>query len=255
MPSRPSLIIVGHGSSSNSAAEIAVEEHAITLRQSRRFGAVLTHFVQKGSNLPPLPNGELFILPFFMSDGFFVRKKIPSIFGLIDGERHSGDRHLVQCDAIGIDPELSQIIDTCVSEVRERKEIRKDNIALLLVAHGSSKSTASREAALLQQEIARRKNIAATVEVAFLEEAPSIEDSLAQLSKRFDHVVIIGLFSANGPHATDDVTQAIDTFKNSEKVPLIQSVTEIYYTGAIGVRPEIVRLIQNSISRKAGEVQ
>ncbi|MBE7636488.1 hypothetical protein GUA87_06490 [Sneathiella sp. P13V-1] len=253
MPSRPSLIIVGHGSSTSSAAEEAANEHAITLRQSRRFGSVLTHFIQKGKGLPPLPDGEVFILPFFMSDGFFVNRKIPELFDLVGGERRSARQHITLCDAIGMDPELADIIDGCAAEVRQRHRIFTKDLGLLLVAHGSTKNSASRDAAVKQQQAVQTRNIADCVEVAFLEEPPSIEECLVRLGKTYKHIVMIGLFSANGPHATEDVAEAICRFER--KIGSNDTARPaLYYQGAIGVRPEIVRLIQNSISRKAAAV-
>ena len=41
----PTLIIVGHGSSTSKSAEDAIEEHAQTLRLSPRFGHVFTYFL------------------------------------------------------------------------------------------------------------------------------------------------------------------------------------------------------------------
>jgi sirohydrochlorin ferrochelatase len=80
IPSRPSLILIGHGSSSSKRAEIAIEEHANTLRLSPRFGAVQTYFLMDGDDKAKVPLGEVFLLPFFMSDGYFVQTKVPSLF-------------------------------------------------------------------------------------------------------------------------------------------------------------------------------
>jgi len=252
VPSRPSLILVGHGSSTSQAAEQAVQEHALTLRQSQRFGKILTYFIQQGADLPELPKGEVFILPFFMSEGFFVRRKIPELFGLKNRERIEGGRHLILCDAIGVDPELADIITISVDEkVRELDKVSSQT-SVLLVAHGSSKNGASREAALFQRDRIRAKKKFRDVDLALLEEPPSIIEILKKIeSQKSQDVVIVGLFSANGPHAAEDVPETLVAYKQGGAGA---KDLKTFYIGAVGVRGEIVRLIQNSISRRAAEI-
>ncbi|MBO6824921.1 MAG: sirohydrochlorin cobaltochelatase [Sneathiella sp.] len=252
VPSRPSLIIVGHGSSASLAAEQAAEEHALTLRQSQRFGTILTHFIQRGNALPELPKGEVFILPFFMSDGFFVRKKIPEIFGLEDRLRRDENRSLIQCDAIGVDAELAEIVIDSVKEQTKKLRVTDKDVSVLLVAHGSQKSTASREAALFQRDQVRARSLFERVEVALLEEPPLIIDMLRTLeAEGAKLIIVVGLFSANGPHAAEDVPKAVQAFLTQMQD---KKRAEVHYLGAVGVRREIVKLIQNSISRRAAEI-
>ena len=252
MSSRPSLILVGHGSSTSLAAEQTLYEHALTLRQSQRFEKILTYFIQQGDDLPDLPEGEVFILPFFMSDGFFVRRKIPELFGLKNRERIEGGRHLVLCDAIGVDPELADIIVASVENTARRIGENLSNISVLLVAHGSSKNAASREAAILQRDRIRAQKKFSMVDLALLEEPPSITEML----KKFETlpsrtIVVVGLFSANGPHAAKDVPEAIKAYKQDATG---DGSLNIFYDGAVGIRSDIVRLIQSSISRRAAEI-
>jgi sirohydrochlorin cobaltochelatase len=250
---RPSIIIVGHGSSTDSTAEDAVLEHAITLRQSHRFGNVLTHFVQKGRNLPALPEGEIFLLPFFMSNGFFVQKRIPDLFDLIDFERHDANRTIFQCDALGIDPELSEILETMGQQTCVRQSVAASKTAVILVAHGSQKNNASRQAAEKQAEALGKRSRFASVSTAFLEENPSLTDQLKVLAPSSELVILLGLFSAEGPHAMEDVPGEIEVYQKSIEASGGKA-GRIHYGGVVGTRPEVVKLIQDSISRKAEQV-
>ena len=245
LPSRPSVILVAHGSSVSDDAHEAAVRHALTLRQSNRYGIVDVCFLATQKNLPNLPKGEIFLLPFFMSNGYFVAKRIPELFGLENGHRIEPDWHLYQCEALGTDPELADIIVTMGEEICRDQSDDPKQAHLVLVAHGSEKSRASSEATYLQQKAVLVKKKFAAVSVAFLNERPYLEDVLAEQGDGLPFI-LVGLFAADGPHATEDVPAAISAWRAKSGSPV-----NAHYAGAVGVRPEIVRLIQHSISRCA----
>lgn len=245
-PTRPSLVIVGHGSSVSDGAHEAALQHAMTLRQSHRYGTVEVRFLAKETESADLPEGEIFLLPFFMSDGFFVKKRIPEAYGLTDGRRREETRQLFLCDALGVDPELADILIKMAEEACTERGWRPAQTDLVLIAHGSEKSTASQEATLLQQRTVDARNRFRAVQAAFLNQAPRLPDKLEQLGRSAGPVVIVGLFAAEGPHATEDVPAEIARWRETA-----EKTMEVCYAGVVGVRPEIVKLIQHSISRCA----
>ncbi len=245
-PTRPSLVIVGHGSSVSDGAHDAAMQHAMTLRQSHRYGAVEVRFLAKQTTTAELPKGEVFLLPFFMSDGFFVKKRIPEEFGLTKGERREEERHLYLCDALGVDPELSDIITTMGREICTEQGWKAKQTHLLLIAHGSEKSPASEQATLLQRDAVEGSGRFQSVTSAFLNQSPTLPDKLQDLAGKGGPVVIVGLFAAEGPHATEDVPAEIARWRE-----MGQDHEAVQYAGVVGVRPEIVKLIQHSISRCA----
>ena len=91
------------------------------------------------------------------------------------------------------------------------------------------------------------------VEVAFLEEPPSIAQTLNKFGSDFEIVLVIGLFASEGPHAMEDVPNEMIAWQKdpgySGKLPLV------HYCGVVGTRYEILRLIQLSISRRAGTLE
>jgi len=233
--------------------------HALTLRHSNRFGNVLTHFLSRNVGLPVLPEGEVFLIPFFMSNGFFVQEKIPALFGLNEFKRVENNRSLYQCDALGVDPELSTILEKMAIEACLKIGQATKDVDIILIAHGSSKNPASSEAAKLQVRALESRNQFGAVTAAFLDEAPHMEDVLSNCLREQKIGVCLGLFAAQGPHAADDVPSAIENAleKYAEKPAeeaaekaAEESRGEIHYGGVVGTRPEIVRLIQDSISRR-----
>ncbi len=246
LPTRPSVLIVAHGSSVSDDAQEAAKQHALTLQQSNRYGKIDVCFLVKDHSPPKLPSGEVFLLPFFMSNGYFVTRRIPELFELKDGRRICADRQLYQCDALGIDPELAGIISSMARDVCAEQGYAPADIHLGLVAHGSEKSTASAEATYLQQKAIDSVQEFAHVSAAFLNEAPFLGQWLQDQPEDGPPLVLIGLFAAEGPHATEDVPGAIAKWQEETG-----STLPAHYAGAVGTRPEIVRLIQQSISRCA----
>ena len=247
-PTRPSVIIVAHGSSVSDNARDAAMQHAMTLQQSNRYGEVISYFLIGSQTVPDLPKGEVFLLPFFMSNGYFVTRRIPELFELEQGRRIHPDRQIFQCDALGIDPELAGIISSMAREICTGRDYSPADVHLVLVAHGSEKSRASAEATSLQKKTVERANEFTKVSAVFLNEAPFLDKWLAEQPEDGPPLVLIGLFAADGPHATEDVPGAITRWREGTGSRLPAD-----YAGAIGARPEIVRLIQHSITRCAAK--
>jgi sirohydrochlorin cobaltochelatase len=245
-PSRPSLFIIAHGSTVSREAHAAAAEHALTLRQSNRYGSIAVCFLTETDTLPDLPLGEVYLLPFFMSNGYFVSRKIPKLFGLTNGRKVEKERVILQCDALGMDPELSRIIVAMGIETCTQGALEPENTHLVLVAHGSEKSKASADATYFQQRAVKEKKVFGDVSSVFLNEEPELENWLVKNVDDVRPKVLVGLFTAEGPHAMKDVPESIDRAQRRVAVP-----HTTYYSGIVGTRPEIVKLIQDSVTRCA----
>ena len=244
--SRPSLLIIGHGSTISDAAHEAALQHAVTLRQSNRYGVIDVCFLTRAAEIPELPPGEIFLLPLFMSDGYFVATRIPEVFGLVNGQRLEEDRQLYLCDALGVDPELSDIIADMGVSICRKNGYNPKETHLLLVAHGSEKSSASAEATRLQQRAVERKQLFAGISSAYLNEPPFLEDGVTDTAVAGRPIILVGLFAAEGPHAAEDVPNALKKWAERGA-----EMRDVHYAGVVGVQPQIVRLIQLSITRRA----
>lgn len=250
-PTRPSLLIIGHGSSSSSsAAEDAVRKHVETLKLSNRFWQVSAHFLMQGDMAPEVPAGEVFLLPFFMSDGYFVNTKIPEVFDLKDFKLETEKGVLHQCAAIGVDPELSDVLCEMAMDRAIANALDPLETDVLLIAHGSEKNDASFKAALMQRDKLKARGVFKSVDVAFLEQEPSIPSVLQRVSENGKRVICLGLFASDGPHASEDVPGEINEWVGCQEPGFFQ----VYYEGPVGKRPEIVKLIQDSVSRCAANI-
>ena len=177
---------------------------------------------------------EILVFPFFMSDGYFVSKKLP--------ERIAASAGNVPCSILtplGLDPGLADVMMTQALAAADEAGLPPDEARLLVVGHGSKSGRASAEATLRMSRTLEGMTRFSKVETAFLEEPPFVGSQLA--SEKLP-VVVSGFFAGNGMHSAHDVPAAIE-----------ESGANAVYAGPVGTSPAVRDLIQNSIKRQAVE--
>lgn len=228
------VLLVGHGSPVHPGPARTLAGHAQSLAGLGIYGAVRYAALVGG----PDPARELAaltgaahvaVLPMFMSDGYLARQVLPERLG-------AGAKDLrVRITApLGLMPGLASLVADVSEETRCARGWRRGDWDLILAAHGAAGDPASRRAA---QALARGLSgfsSAARIHTAFLEEPPFLNGVFGQLTQP---AVVVGLFAADGGHATMDVPAA---FEDARK--------PIAYAGAIGCDSRIVGLIQATLS-------
>lgn len=140
------------------------------------------------------------IYPMFMADGYFVRTV------LADRVAAAGlPIRFTLTPPLGLEPELPSLMVSQALSAALKAGFKVPATRLLVVGHGSKFGPASAEAT---REAARK--LAETsqfkwVETAFLEEEPSLEQSL----KDPRSTVVSGFFGGDGMHAGEDVPEAL----------------------------------------------
>ncbi|HSM19375.1 MAG TPA: CbiX/SirB N-terminal domain-containing protein, partial [Hyphomicrobiales bacterium] len=105
---------------------------------------------------------------------------------------------------------------------------------LLLVAHGSSKSGESARAARAVAEKVAKLSDFVSVDVAFLEEEPFLDDALSGMP---GPAVVLGLFAGDGLHAGEDLPATVA--KSGRR--------DIVLCGPIAAEPALVDLLEKAI--------
>lgn len=256
MPSRPSILLVAHGATSSGEAEAAARDHARRLAASGRYREVSLCFLSNEEVAPTLPPGDVFIVPLFMSRGYFVETRIPALFGLDSGAlvrrvhlRTDAAGRLFFCEAIGEDPMLAGILAAMGREAAAAMNVAASDLHILLIAHGSASSSASREAAEQQRQALVEGREFAAVSLTYLSEPPHLAVWLREEGARGAHgaaLAAIGVFAANGPHAGEEIPAILESWREESG-----TARRISYLGAVGARPEITDLIERSIARAA----
>src|SRR5690349_13858100 len=85
------LILVGHGSTLNAESAEPTYQHAAELRRKDLFAEVLEAFWKQEPGISGVLRGafspEVFVVPLFISEGYFTEQVIPRELGLKTGTR------------------------------------------------------------------------------------------------------------------------------------------------------------------------
>ncbi|WP_169546291.1 CbiX/SirB N-terminal domain-containing protein [Sneathiella aquimaris] len=241
----PSLLLVGHGSNETDQAKKAMTDHAEILREKGHFLDVMTYFLSDGAPLPQRPKGDFFIVPFFMSDGYFSGPKIRQLFGMKHNQVQDERGQVMICPPVGVLPQMSGLLLKVVREACEKHGIQEAQADIVIAAHGSSKSSASRNATLFHANALRDTDRFANVREVFLEEEPFVRDWAKKRSDPSRMTIVLGLFSAEGPHSMEDVPKALKEGAIARDV----DESEWIYTGPVGLQADMVRLVETAIAQ------
>ncbi len=139
---------------------------------------------------------RLAVYPLFMSEGYFVRVKLPKCL------TEAGFDAPTILPVFGLAPALVDLAEHRLRSIAAMQGGREPrDLRTVLVAHGSgSGDTGSRRAAeTLVADLAYRLN--ARLHLAFIEEAPFFDAVIEELRPE----IVVGLFVSAGTHAVDDV--------------------------------------------------
>ncbi len=225
------LLLCAHGSPGGGEA---LARRAAALGRRLGFaetaGALLYGEPRLEEAVAGLTSARVCVVPLLLSEG--------TTFAAL-GDRLQdlgGASRFALCRPLGTHPWLaSGLLAAAEAEARSAGWPTQD-LALVLVGHGSRRNPASREAT---QRLARQVGRAAwrlRVACAFLEEPPALDAVLAAAPER--RIVVAGCFSEQGRHAREDVPALIAA-----------SGRQVRYLGPIGAADWTDTLILDSAAR------
>lgn len=240
------LLLVGHGSSKAAGAMTATEAHADRLRALGAFAQVGAGFLVGGrpveAALDQLTAETIFIVPLFMSDGFFVRERVPERLALAGPLTERDGRHLHYLPPPALDDGFGDlVVARCAETAAARDPAALD---VLVVGHGTVRDPASET---LTRRHAARLTGYRSVAPVFLEQEPAFIDALAGQE---GDLLVAGLFAANGYHADSDVRRALGLAPGLE-ARIDGDGRWIGYTGAIGADAGVAEIILAQVRRAA----
>ena len=215
MPTRPdaALLIVGHGSTVNPDSGAPSLAHAVAIRRRGVFAQVACAFWKEEPSLrdwPLLFDGdtvkEVFVVPNFISEGYFTRTVIPRELDLGPGPapttvRADSGQRWHYCAPVGNHPSMTDLLLRRAREVAPG--VPEVETSLLIVGHGTSLNDNSAAAAKLQVEHIRARGRYAAVLNAYMEEPPLIADWVKLTDT--PNVVVVPFFISDGLHSYQDI--------------------------------------------------
>jgi len=272
------LLIIGHGSTVNGDSGATVFQHAAELRRRGIFADVREAFFKIepriGPALAAIQAPRIFVVPLFVSEGYFTRQAIPCELGLPAGAQDVmpctvpiGGRTVIYCHPVGTHPLMTQIIlaranaalgDSHITHhasgpaTRHSPLVAQPTTALVIAGHGTALNPDSRKSIERQVASIAAQNIFAEVHPAFLEEDPRIAE-IPNFVKA-PRLVVVPFFMSDGLHVCEDIPVLLGESEAVVQARLKagewpwQNPTErngktIFYTPGVGSEPGIADVI------------
>ena len=235
---RAALLIVGHGSTVNPASSAPTLRHAATIRARGIFAEVACCFWKEEPSLrdalfffrdPAIR--EVYVVPNFISEGYFARTVIPRELELNGTETERANGQIWKyCEPVGSHESMTEHLLARAREIAPG--VRADEAALLIVAHGTSLNDNSAVAAKEQAEKIRGLGRYGEVLNVYMEEAPLVSD-WANLT-RSQNVVVVPFFISDGLHSYEDIPALLGIESGSPDQAHRFGDRTIFYSTAIG---------------------
>lgn len=199
---------------------------------------------------------EVYVVPDFISEGYFTREIIPREFELTGPTTQIHGKTIHFCDPVGIHPSMTSLILQRTAEVAPG--VPQEESTLFIVGHGTTLNKNSTKA--IADQVAHIKTLPnchfADVLDTYMEEAPFIAD-WASLSNT-PNVIVVPFFIADGLHSYQDIPVLLgfekdegkaasqnDVFRNN---PYHLQGKTLYYSAAIGTETLMADVILDQIS-------
>lgn len=238
------LIIVGHGSTVNPDSSAPSLVHARTLRERGIFAEVAVCFWKEEPTfrevLRMVDSDVVYVVPNFISEGYFTQTVIPRELGLEGKTTLVGNRRIHYCEPAGNHEAMTELLMKQARLVAPGVPTKETS--LFIVGHGTGLNENSAVAAKLQVQKISETGEYAEVLSAYMEEAPLISD-WDKLALQ-PNVIVVPFFISDGLHSYQDIPVLLgiaedigpaasqsQVFRNN---PYHMRDRQLFYSGAIG---------------------
>jgi sirohydrochlorin cobaltochelatase len=269
------LVLVGHGTTLNAESAAPVYQHCAELRRRGSFAEVREAFWKQEPNLPQVLAGltapRVFIVPLFISEGYFSETIIPRALGFLTEKpggfarvRQRGDQRLAYCKPIGTHESMTAVLlDRARLIVEQYPHPRvppwKD-LTLFIAGHGTGQNEDSRQAIERQAYLIRAIGLYAAVHTVFLEEDPRIPECYRLAQTR--NIVVVPFFISDGLHVREDIpvllgeSSAVVKQRLQDGEPTWHNPTEkhgkmVWYAPSVGTDPLVADVILHRVQEAA----
>jgi sirohydrochlorin cobaltochelatase len=255
------LVVLGHGTTQNENSAAPVFQHAAELRRRKIFATVREAFWKQEPQikriLPEISAPRVFIVPLFISEGWFSTEVIPRELGFTENLRlKTENSEIFYCQPVGTHASMTEVILSCAKKIVEQfpfpRAPKPEDVTLFIAGHGTEKNENSRKAIERQVELIQAMDRYAGVHAIFMEESPRIADCY-QLA-RTKNLVVVPFFISDGLHTQEDIPVMLGEAKPMVEQrlaagqPAWRNPTEkngrlVWYSSAMGSEPRLADVI------------
>jgi len=273
------LVLVGHGSTLNADSSAPTYQHADELRRRGCFAQVLECFWKLEPSICGVLRGvkrsRVFVVPLFISEGYFTEQVIPRELGLcVNGQTNFSRIQQIQgravhyCGPVGTHESMTEVILSRAREVVAMHPFprapKPAETTLFIAGHGTTNNENSRKAIERQVDWIRERGLYAQVHPLFMEEDPRIQECYTLSRTR--NVVVTPFFISDGLHSYEDIPmmlgepESVVRERLKQGQPTWRNPTErkerlVWYSASIGNEPHIADVILERVRQSASEGQ
>ena len=268
-------MLVGHGSTLNADSAAPTHQHADELRRRGIFAQVVECFWKEEPVVCGVLRGvfapRVFIVPLFISEGYFTEQVIPRELGFCQNGQpdfprvqQRGAQTLHYCGPVGTHGSMTNVLLARARGVVRQfpfpAEPKPADTALFIAGHGTGNNENSRKAIERQVELIRARGEYAEVHPAFMEEEPRIGDCWQMAQAR--NLVMVPFFISDGLHSYEDIPVMLgepaavvqERFRSGQ--PTWRNPTEkhgkrLWYAPSIGGEPRLADVVLERVREAA----
>ncbi len=271
------LVVLGHGTTLDPESAAPVLQHAAELRRRKLFAEVREAFWKQEPQvthvLAGLTQRRVFIVPLFISEGFFSGSVIPRALGFPTNSaggfsrvRRSEGQTLVYCQPVGAHDHMTKVLLARAREVVEQypfpRQPQSKQLTLIIAGHGTGQDENSRKAIERQVELVRALGLYAAVHAVFLEEEPRIGAAYDLAPTR--NLVVVPFFISDGLHVRQDipvllgeperiVRQRLQNGQPPWRNPTERKSKLVWYAPSVGTEPRLADVILDQVRQATQE--
>lgn len=272
------LVLVGHGSTLNADSAAPTHQHATELRRRGLFAQVLECFWKEEPGIAGILRAvftpRVFVVPLFISEGYFTEQVIPRELGLCANGQTDfpriqtlGGLTIHYCGPVGTHASMTEVLlaraAAIVAQYPFPRPPKTKEVALFIAGHGTGNNENSRKAIEQQVELIRAREIYGEVHAVFMEEEPKIGDCYKIASAK--NIVMVPFFISDGLHSYEDIPMMLGeperlvrsrmqagqpTWRN----PTERQGKRLWYAPSIGNEPHIAEVILERARQSAASV-
>ena len=270
------LVIVAHGSHLNPDASTPTYAHADTIRESGAFEEVATAFWKEepafSEVLRTVEADEVYVVPLFISEGYFTEQVIPRELSLDGWDVDEWDsdgtsathatfeladigKTVHYCGPVGTHEAMTDVIVRRAESVPDDPDVG-DGFGLAIVGHGTKRNENSAKAIEYHTERVRALDRFDEVRALFMDEEPEIDDVTEFFES--DDVVVVPLFVADGYHTQEDIPEDMgltDDHRTGYDVPATVDGHRLWYAGAVGTEPLMAEVVLERAADAGADVE
>jgi sirohydrochlorin cobaltochelatase len=234
------LVIVGHGSHLNEDSSLPVYEHAERIRSTGYFDEVVECFWKEEPSmrhvLDTVESDEVYVVPAFISEGYFTQQVVPREIGLEGAVTRRGNKTIRYAGPLGTFEGMPDVVLERANDLMRGKEV-SGRTALVLLGHGTDLNKNSGGVIYLNARRIRERDLYDLVEVGFLDQEPEIGEVVEGVEA--ENVVLIPVFIAEGWHTRETIPEDLGL---TGEVTAREGKT-IFYGAPVGTHPAMANLI------------